>query len=182
MTIEKIEIIEKSPCIVEPRRFKVSAKTDKPLQDVLSILYLALPASSYSKAHGSLSFLRKGKLVGLFSDGRINMSCFEISEEASEHLEELKNLLNKAFNYYKKYGSPDPKLIEIRAKLSPLEIYKYLPKTNCKECGEQGCFPFAVKLSNGEKTLQECPQIQLPKYSINKEQLDKMLQPIKLEG
>jgi len=59
--------------------------------------------------------------------------------------------LDKVFEYYKKYGSPDPKLVDAKQK-QPLEIYnKHLPQTNCKECGEQGRFPFAVKLANGEK-------------------------------
>ncbi|MEM1607457.1 MAG: (Fe-S)-binding protein, partial [Candidatus Bathyarchaeia archaeon] len=82
---------------------------------------------------------------------------------------------------YKAHGAPDSGLLEARQRLNPLEIYKHLPKTNCKECGEQGCFPFAVKLANGEKNLQECAQIQQPKYGDNKAYLEKMLQPIKLE-
>ncbi|MGQ9506225.1 MAG: (Fe-S)-binding protein [Candidatus Bathycorpusculaceae bacterium] len=89
--------------------------------------------------------------------------------------------MNKAFEYYNENGAPDPKLIEGRQRLNPLEVYKHLPKTNCKECGEQGCFPFAVKLANGEKTLQECTQLMLPKYSSNMEELGRMLQPIKLD-
>jgi ArsR family metal-binding transcriptional regulator len=134
--VEKIDVVEKSPCLVEPRRFKISAKTDKPLTDILPIFYLALPASNYSKAHGSLSFLRKGKLIGIFSDGKINMPCFETDDEANEHLADLKNLISRAFEYFAQHGPPDPQLLDIRQKLSPLEIYKYLPKTNCKECGE----------------------------------------------
>jgi ArsR family metal-binding transcriptional regulator len=69
----------------------------------------------------------------------------------------------------------------MKGKVTPLEIYNYLPKTNCKECEEQGCFPFAVKLSNGEKTLKECPPINGVQYAENKSRLERMLQPIKLE-
>jgi len=181
MYVEKIDVIEESPCLVEPRKFKVLAKTDKPLTDILSILYLALPASNYSKAHGSLSFLRKGRLVGLFSDGKINISCFESKREAKDNLDELKNLINKAFAYLLQHGPPDEKLIEIRGKISPLGIYKYLPGTNCRACGEQGCFLFAVKLSNGSKTLDEFPEIQKSEYRNDLERLIKMIQPIKLE-
>jgi ArsR family metal-binding transcriptional regulator len=110
------------------------------------------------------------------------MGCVLREEIALELLEKLRALLDKAFEYYEKHGAPDPQLLDTRQKLSPLEIYKYLPKTNCKECGEQGCFPFAVKLANGEKTLQDCPQIKSPKYSGSKIYLEKMLQPIKLEA
>ena len=179
--IREIRIVERSPCLVEPRRFKVTAKVDKPLEDVLPILYLALPSSNYSEAHGSLSFLRNERLVGIFSDGRINASCFEDESEAKALLEDLKRLINKAIEYYEEHGKPSQELLELRNKVSPLEIYKYLPKTNCEACGEQGCFPFAVKLSNGSKTLDECPEIQKPKYSENRRYLNHMLQPIKLE-
>jgi len=62
--------------------------------------------------------------------------------------------MEKAYEYYERYGSPDPKLLKAKQKLSPIELYRLLPKTNCRECGEQGCFPFAVKLANGEKTYK----------------------------
>jgi acetyl-CoA decarbonylase/synthase complex subunit gamma len=40
--------------------------------------------------------------------------------------------------------------------LSPIEVYKLLPGTNCKECGETNCMAFAAKLVNREAALQEC--------------------------
>jgi len=179
--IKKIEIIEKSPCLVEPRRFKISAKADKPLADVLPILHLAIPSSKYSEVHGSLSFLRNGRLVGLFSDGRINASCLEDEREAEDLLMDLKKLINSAFKYYIKHGKPDPKLLELRKKANPLEIYRHLPKTNCGECGEAGCFAFATKLLNGERKLEECPQLQLEKYLEDRAYLERLIKPIRLE-
>jgi acetyl-CoA decarbonylase/synthase complex subunit gamma len=40
--------------------------------------------------------------------------------------------------------------------LSPIEIYRSLPGTNCKECGEANCMAFAAKLVNREAALDEC--------------------------
>jgi acetyl-CoA decarbonylase/synthase complex subunit gamma len=40
--------------------------------------------------------------------------------------------------------------------LSPIEIYKLLPGTNCKECGETNCMAFAARLVNREASLEEC--------------------------
>jgi hypothetical protein len=37
-----------------------------------------------------------------------------------------------------------------------VEIYKLLPKTNCGKCGTPNCFGFAVKLSTGQATLDQC--------------------------
>ncbi|MEM2961111.1 MAG: (Fe-S)-binding protein, partial [Candidatus Bathyarchaeia archaeon] len=153
----------------------------RPLSEVVPILYLAVPRSQYAKAFGSVTFTIEGKLVTVYSSGKINLGCVLREEIAVRLLEKLKVLLDKAFEYYNRHGAPGPQLLEARQRLNPLETYRHLPKTNCKECGEQGCFPFAVKLVNGEKTLQECAQIQQPKYSSNKAYLEKILQPIRLE-
>jgi acetyl-CoA decarbonylase/synthase, CODH/ACS complex subunit gamma len=40
--------------------------------------------------------------------------------------------------------------------LSPIDIYKLLPKTNCKECGQENCMAFATKIVNREVTLDAC--------------------------
>jgi len=179
--VEEINITEKIPCRLEPRKIQITAQANRPLKEIIPILYLAIPHSNYSKAFDSVTFLLQGKLVTVYSSGKINLGCVLREEIAVRLLEKLKDVLDKAYDYYERHGPPDPKLLEAKQKLNPIEIYKHLPKTNCKECGEQGCFPFAVKLANGEKTLQECPQIQQPKYTVNREQIEKMLQPIKLE-
>jgi acetyl-CoA decarbonylase/synthase complex subunit gamma len=40
--------------------------------------------------------------------------------------------------------------------LSPITIYKSLPKTNCKECGVDNCMAFATKIVNREIELDSC--------------------------
>ncbi len=43
--------------------------------------------------------------------------------------------------------------------LSGLEIYKLLPKTNCKECGQPTCLAFAMKLASKAAELSACPYV-----------------------
>ncbi len=43
--------------------------------------------------------------------------------------------------------------------LSGLEIYKLLPKTNCKDCGFPTCLAFAMKLAQKQVELDACPHI-----------------------
>ncbi|MFH1034069.1 MAG: DUF3786 domain-containing protein [Pseudomonadota bacterium] len=46
------------------------------------------------------------------------------------------------------------------AKLSNhLEVYKLLPKTNCRQCGLAACLAFAVAVIQGHKRLDECPHL-----------------------
>ncbi len=43
--------------------------------------------------------------------------------------------------------------------LTGLDIYKKLPKENCKECGVATCLAFAMKVAAGQAGLDDCPRI-----------------------
>ncbi|MCM8772908.1 MAG: acetyl-CoA decarbonylase/synthase complex subunit gamma [Candidatus Omnitrophica bacterium] len=43
--------------------------------------------------------------------------------------------------------------------LKPLDIFKYLPKTNCKECGYPTCLAFAMQIAIGKADLSQCPYV-----------------------
>ncbi|MDP2911004.1 MAG: acetyl-CoA decarbonylase/synthase complex subunit gamma, partial [Candidatus Omnitrophota bacterium] len=45
--------------------------------------------------------------------------------------------------------------------LSGLDIYKLLPKTNCKKCGSPTCLAFAMKLAMKKASLDECPDVSM---------------------
>ncbi len=64
--------------------------------------------------------------------------------------------------------------------ITPMEVYKLLPKTNCKKCGEQTCMSFAFKLINKEKQVEDCkPLFEEEKYAKQREELLKLLEPLK---
>jgi len=43
--------------------------------------------------------------------------------------------------------------------LKALDIYKLLPKKNCKECGDPTCLTFAMKLAGGKADIDLCPYL-----------------------
>ncbi|MHC4562039.1 MAG: acetyl-CoA decarbonylase/synthase complex subunit gamma [Planctomycetota bacterium] len=43
--------------------------------------------------------------------------------------------------------------------LTGLDIFKQLPKENCKECGVPTCLAFAMKVAAGQAGLDECPRL-----------------------
>jgi len=43
--------------------------------------------------------------------------------------------------------------------LTGIEIFKLLPKTNCKECGFPTCLAFAMALASGKAELAACPYV-----------------------
>ncbi|NQU75368.1 MAG: acetyl-CoA decarbonylase/synthase complex subunit gamma [Planctomycetes bacterium] len=43
--------------------------------------------------------------------------------------------------------------------LTGLDIYKRLPKTNCRECGVPTCLAFAMRVAAGQATMDGCPRL-----------------------
>ncbi|MEE9594116.1 MAG: acetyl-CoA decarbonylase/synthase complex subunit gamma, partial [Candidatus Hydrothermarchaeales archaeon] len=63
------------------------------------------------------------------------------------------------------------------AKLSPLEIYKLLPGTNTKDCGEESCMAFASKIIEREKTVDDCPHLAKAEYTEKRLKLIELTTP-----
>jgi acetyl-CoA decarbonylase/synthase complex subunit gamma len=68
--------------------------------------------------------------------------------------------------------------MEMSAKeLSPIDVYKLLPRTNCKECGEENCMAFATRVVNREIPLEECKPLLQEEHQANYEKLKNLLKP-----
>jgi acetyl-CoA decarbonylase/synthase complex subunit gamma len=61
--------------------------------------------------------------------------------------------------------------------LSPIDVYKLLPRTNCKECGEENCMAFATKLVNREVTIEKCAPLLAKEHEKAYRQLKELLKP-----
>ncbi|MFQ5710686.1 MAG: acetyl-CoA decarbonylase/synthase complex subunit gamma [Candidatus Geothermarchaeales archaeon] len=61
--------------------------------------------------------------------------------------------------------------------ISPIDVYRFLPRTNCKECGEENCMAFAAKVVNRELSLEDCPPLLEEKYKKSYESLRELLKP-----
>ncbi|MCB8817462.1 DUF3786 domain-containing protein [Desulfosporosinus shakirovi] len=74
---------------------------------------------------------------------------------------------------------------------NPLNIYKLLPKLNCKLCGVATCLAFAAAVIKGDKRLKECPHLEhnaikeldgkIIRQMTPEEQLKQVLVPLKEE-
>jgi acetyl-CoA decarbonylase/synthase complex subunit gamma len=64
-----------------------------------------------------------------------------------------------------------------KKELSPIDIYKLLPKTNCKECGQENCMAFATKIVNREADIDQCKPLFKKEHEKNYKQLKELLKP-----
>jgi len=62
-------------------------------------------------------------------------------------------------------------------KVTLLSVYRYLPQTNCGECGVTSCMVFASKLLNREATPEDCPPLKRTKYKQQMVRLIELLAP-----
>ena len=60
---------------------------------------------------------------------------------------------------------------------SPLEAYKFLPATNCGDCGEQTCMAFAAHLIDRSLKLEDCKPILEDKFKKKYAELSALLAP-----
>ncbi len=60
---------------------------------------------------------------------------------------------------------------------SPLEVYKFLPQTNCGDCGEPTCMAFASHMIDRSLKLEDCPPLLEDKFKKKYLKLAELLAP-----
>jgi acetyl-CoA decarbonylase/synthase complex subunit gamma len=61
--------------------------------------------------------------------------------------------------------------------ITPLTVYRFLPKTNCGECEQKTCMAFASGLIDRKAAVEDCPPILDPKYDKDRGELVDLLRP-----
>jgi acetyl-CoA decarbonylase/synthase complex subunit gamma len=61
--------------------------------------------------------------------------------------------------------------------ISPIDVYRLLPRTNCGECGEANCMAFATRLVNGEYQIKACQPLLKAEHASSFADLSELLAP-----
>jgi len=163
--VEIAEVKQLLPCIADSSKFRVIADMAPPLGGALKIFEPLFPRGRYSDRINAL-IIQKGEVITtIYGTGKVTMTMIKNEGEAREALEDLKNTINEAIA---KGVAPAPRE---KVRVEPMEIYKYLPQTNCSKCGEQSCYTFAIKLMGGEVLLDRCTPLKESGYATNQEHL-----------
>lgn len=163
--VEITEVRQLLPCIADSTKFRIIAKMAPPLEGALRALEPLFPRGRYSEWIGSLMIQRGDVLITIYGTGNVTMTMIKDEAEAGMVLKNLKETINEAIA---KGVAPTQRE---KVKVEPMEIYKYLPQTNCGKCGEQSCYTFAIRLMNGDVSLDLCTPLKDPKYRQNLEHL-----------
>jgi DNA-binding CsgD family transcriptional regulator/ArsR family metal-binding transcriptional regulator len=96
--------------------------------------------------------LKYKDFLGVIYPDRIMLSPINDKQQAISLLEQLKSLLEDIRN---RRDSIPPKN-RVFKRIPILEIYKHLPRKNCKECGYSSCLAFAAAVSSQQIVLHRC--------------------------
>jgi ArsR family metal-binding transcriptional regulator len=159
------EVRQLLPCIADVSKFRIIARLEPQLGGALKLLEPLFPRARYSERIGALIIQKSNVLITLYSNGNVTMTMISSEAEARAVLEGLKETINKAI-----ISGITPAARE-KVKVDHAEVYKYLPKTDCKICGEQSCYAFAIRLVGGETTLEKCTPLLETKFATSLETL-----------
>jgi ArsR family metal-binding transcriptional regulator len=130
------------------------AHLNEGISEALPYLNAVLGGDTYIKDPPSVTFKSQGKLITVHGN-KIAVNALRDEEEAHHILEWLKKEINDA---WENRQAIVPKY-DGKAKPLILEIYKMLPKTNCRKCGRPTCMMFASLATEGIKGREDCPAL-----------------------
>ena len=130
------------------------AHLEEDVSEALPYLNAVLGGDIYIKDPPSVTFKTQGKLITVHGD-KIAVNALRDEAEARHILEWLKKEINDA---WENRHSITPKY-DGKGRPHILDIYKLLPKTNCRKCGQPSCMMFASLATEGIKGHDDCPEL-----------------------
>jgi ArsR family metal-binding transcriptional regulator len=138
--------------------------------ETLPYLTSVIKLCSYDDNTKTLTFKQDGKGIAMYPR-QIAVTKLRDREEAEQVLDELKDLINST---YDRRGNIQP-CYKKGGELKYLDVFKLLPGTNCKECGEATCLAFATRLVQQETNIARCLPIFNGKFEEKRKRLLEML-------
>jgi ArsR family metal-binding transcriptional regulator len=159
------------PCVPGAEHWSAQARLETDINEVLPYLNSRFPGAQYDVKARVLIMKMDGKKCA-FRPGLISAAPVADREEADKILNGLCGLVNET---WKDRGSIEPSY-EQKSSPSVMDLYRRLPRTNCKKCGYATCMAFAADLREGKTDLSCCPELTLDQYRENREALQALLQ------
>jgi len=171
MLLRSYKITRILPCMADPEKIRVIAEVSGEIHEVFPYLNAALKGCIYNHPANTLTIRKDQKLITLHAF-HITLAKIEDEKEAEEILRWLNDLINDT---YENRAKIEPNY-SMAAELKALDIFKLLPGTNCKKCGEPTCLAFAVKLVGRDIEIRKCDPLFSEKYEEKQKVLVELLQ------
>jgi ArsR family metal-binding transcriptional regulator len=158
------------PCEPGAERYAAIARLAVDISAVLPYLNATLRGALYHQSANALTWKKGGHHIA-FHAFEIATSNVLDRDAAIKELDGLVQLVNRTWQGRQ---GLTPSYHE-RRRPTPMAVYQLLPKTNCKQCGEETCYIFALNLSLSRRQLSDCPPLTEPDYVDKRRQLEEIV-------
>ena len=172
--LKAITLCYVAPCMADEKKIRLIAYFNRDISEILPYLNAVIKNASYNKNASILTYAKERRLINLYNI-KIAVAKADDIIDAWIVLDEVKKLINDTYCIR---DTIKPNYKE-KVKITALQIYGWLPKTNCHVCGEATCLAFAVRLLQGEQKLSKCvPLSTESKFSENKKIMQEMAEAL----
>jgi len=168
--IPEIRIVEIMPCLADPEKIRFIAHIDEDISSVFPYLNGVLKGAIYNHAGRTLTLKMEGRLISLHP--RMIAAGKIIDEKDAQTVIEW---IREKINYCRANKESLVPSYERRQRLTALDIFKLLPGTNCRKCGQLTCLAFAVELGEERITVMKCQDIFFSKFAEKRKELFRLL-------
>ena len=148
------------PCEPGSEVWSAIARLTTDISEVLPHLNATLRGAVYNHKAQALTWVKGGRTIAI-RPYEIAASNLADREEARKVIDGMVKTINRTWEQRDQI-EPD---YEMHRRPTPMEVYKLLPQTNCKQCGQPTCFTFALKLVAAQARLEDCPVLFEPQYA-----------------
>jgi len=171
MLIENYDLeVFTPPCEPGAERYAARARLLVDISEILHYLNATLRGAVYLPSANALTWKKGGHNVA-FHAYEIATSNVEDRDAAEKELKGIINLVNRTWESRSEI-TPDT---TTRQRPTSMAIFKLLPQTNCKQCGEPTCYTFALKLVAAQKRLTDCPPLAEAQYTEKRAALEEIM-------
>jgi len=172
--LKSITLCYVAPCMADEKKIRLIGYFDRDITEILPYINAVIKGASYNKGASILTYAKERRLINLYNI-KITVAKADDIIDAWVVLDEVKKLINDT---YRIRDTIKPNYEE-KVKVTALQIYGWLPKTNCRACGEATCLAFACKLLQGEQKLSKCAPLSTEsKFTENKKIMQEMAEAL----
>ncbi len=150
------------PCEPGAETWCAIARLKVDISQALPYLNASLRGAVYNHAAKALTWKKGGRNIA-FHPYEIATANLEDRAAADRVGEGLIKTVNRT---WERREEMEPEF-EKHRRPTPMALFKLLPGTNCRQCGEQTCFIFATKLAASQRRIEDCLPLLKPGFADN---------------
>ena len=172
--LNSITLCYVAPCMADEKRIRLIGYFDRDISEMLPYINAVIKGASYNKGASTLTYGKERRLINLYNI-KVTIAKADDIIDAWVVLDEVKKLVNDTF----RCRDTIKPTYEEKVKVTALQIYGWLPKTNCRACGETTCLAFACRLLLGEQKISKCAPLTMEsKFAENKKIMQELAEAL----